>query len=125
MNRYLQNFLYVALMAVAFWGSTSWADTQDRSPSSINTWKQELEAFKNRKFSNREEVRKSATEFQNKLMDDEAVRYEQKVELRNQMYKLESQKSSDFPEPRIVGFKKIPVDPSNPAKGYMLEPEYK
>jgi hypothetical protein len=115
----------ILICGVGIWASTSWAGPTARQPSAVSIWKQELEAFKNRNFLNLEEVKKSATEFQNKLMDDQELRFEEKVTLRNQMYQLENQKSAQFPEPRIVGFKKVPVDPSNPGRGYTLEPEFK
>jgi len=121
-------FLICILILTAF-ASSSFAktnvDSKNREPSSVSTWKHELEAFKTRKFTNLQELKKTSTEFQNKLMDDEGMRFEEKVAIRKQIYKLESQKSADFPEPKIVGFKKVPVDPADPGQGYVLEPMFK
>lgn len=114
--------LITILMIVS---SISFAGQSERKPSAVNSWKSELQAFKARQFSSLTEMKKSASEFQNKLADDESVIYADKVSLRNQMYKLENLKAASFPEPKIVGFRKVPVDPANPCRGYVLEPEYK
>jgi hypothetical protein len=116
--------LITILMIVS---SMSYAGSQSRKPSSVsvNSWKTELEIFRSKEFNSLNEMKKSATDFQNKLADDENIMYAEKVNLRNQMYKLEIQKAATFPEPKIVGFKKVPVDPTNPGRGYVLEPEFK
>jgi hypothetical protein len=114
--------LITILMIVS---SLSYAGSSSRKPSSVNGWKSELEVFRSREFTSLMEMKRTATEFQNKLADDQNVLYAEKVNLRNQMYRLENQKAATFPEPKIVGFKKVPVDPSNPGRGYVLEPEFK
>jgi len=119
------NQILVCILILTAFASSSFAESTSRTPSSVNTWKQELEAFKTRKFNNLNELKKTSTEFQNKLMDDEGIRFEEKIAIRKQIYKLENQKSADFPEPKIVGFKKVPVDPADPSQGYVLEPMFK
>lgn len=121
----IRNLIYFSILSIFAFSSTSFAEGKRRQPSAVHIWQQELEIFKKQKFSNLVEMKKTATEFQNKLMDDESIRYEDKVALRNQMYELENQKSADFPAPQIVGFKKVPVDPADPSLGYVLEPEFK
>ncbi len=121
----IRSWMTISILAILAFASTSFAESRARTPAAINSWKQELESFKTRKFMSLVELQKSASEFQNKLMDDESIRYEEKVSLRKQMYEIENQKSADFPAPQIVGFKKVPVDPSNPSRGYVVEPEYK
>ncbi len=115
----------VLLFLVAFVASTAQAKSEARHPSSIQAWKQELQDFKGRQFSSLTELKKSVSEFQNKLADDENMKFEEKVAIRKQMYKLENQLAANFPPPQIIGFKKVPMDPANPARGYVLEPEYK
>lgn len=125
MKTTIRNLIYISILSIFAFASTSFAEGQRRQPSAVHVWQQELEMFKKQKFSNLVEMKKTATEFQNKLMDDESIRFEDKRALRNQMYEIENQKSADFPAPQIVGFKKVPVDPSNPGLGYVLEPEFK
>ncbi|MGZ5280337.1 MAG: hypothetical protein ACXWC9_10360 [Pseudobdellovibrionaceae bacterium] len=126
--KHKNKFLICILILTAF-ASSSFAksdvESDSRQPSSVNTWNQELEVFKTRKFNNLNELKKTSVEFQNKLMDDESIPFAQKVAIRNQIYKVENQKSADFPEPKIVGFKKVPVDPADPSQGYVLEPMFK
>jgi hypothetical protein len=125
MKLMIHSWMTISMLAILAFASTSFAESKARTPSAINSWKQELESFKTRQFMSLAELQKSASEFQNKLMDDESIRYEEKVSLRKQMYELENQKSADFPAPQIMGFKKVLVDPNDPSRGYVIEPEYK
>jgi hypothetical protein len=92
--------------------------------SALAGWDQQLQDFKKRQFVSRQEIKSTANDFQNKLMDDESISYAQKVHFREKMYRLENEKSASFPEPHIIGFKKVLIDTNHPNRGYALEPQY-
>jgi hypothetical protein len=87
-------------------------------------WDQQLQEFRKHHFTSLQEMKSAANDFQNKLMDDESISYGQKVQFREKMYRLENEKSASFPQPQIIGFKKVLIDTNHPNRGYALEPQY-
>lgn len=96
-----------------------------KNASEATDWVKTIEDIKKRSYKEDFELSTVITDAMNNLMMDKSLSYEIKMKHRRDLANFEHEmKKANFPERKVVGFKKELLNPAHPDGGYYLEPEF-